>query len=432
MRVRPWVIGAGVVLLGGGGGLYRARHAFERRWVAYRLPAIQAQARSTLTAALTHPDKFIRIDGAGLLARLGDPQGLAIFERSLNSPSMAARHGVVWRLAPFGERAIPLLEAGLRDEASIVRERAVLTLGELGIPAARDRLHQLWATAPHMASLPLLKALWASDLSGTVDLLCGELWAPARLKRAQTFAELRGHRRPIYDHLGRAARDAFDLQLDAMLRALEARGGPAGADATEYRARLALAITNSPGGDRVHDLPFGERRAAWEAEHLQRLAKMHPRVHDAARLAALLSHPDPDRRLHAAGTMEQAPTAAALAVADAQLATERVPRVRKALIRILARRAPARVIPHLVQDVGGAVIDLRNDAVDAIRANHIPELVPVFAAALDSPHPYVRIAGVRALADVAHPDRHRLLYRALRDTNAAIQIEAAAGLLMPW
>ncbi len=126
------------------------------------------------------------------------------------------------------------------------------------------------------------------------------------------------------------------------------------------------------------------------------------------------------------------PTPTVLDAVAERLRREESSYVRAPLTRLLIREAPARAVSPLTSSVRSKQMHIRSDAVKIIREMPDPALVPVYETALASDFAYVRLAAVHALSEVKHPDRKRLLARALRDDNAEIQVQAAAGMLMPW
>ncbi len=432
MRPRAWGLAAALLGAALAAGLASQRAALERRWVAYRRPAIETRARAILISGLTHTNTFVRIDSAGLLGRLGDPRGFAILERAARDPNVAARHSAMLRLVPFGERAFPLIEEALRDDAAVVRNRAVMTLGQMQEPAAHARVETLWEERVRVSPTILLKALWIGDPARAAKIVTRELCEARRLDRGTTLEAWLTHRKRFHAKATQAERDVVDLTIDAILRDFEMGGGLAGADAAVLRWRLGRKITADAEWDTVWNAPPAVRAQVKAAFLAKTLAALPPEAHDRTGLQARLRDADPARRLAAARALQHAATPAALAAAEARLRDEPMDSVRNALMHLLAEHAPATAVPHLIAALRDERQSPRQDAIDLIKAYADPALVPAYEVALASEFAHARIAAARALSNVHHPDRRRLLRRALDDANADIQVQAAAGLLMPW
>ena len=105
--------------------------------------------------------------------------------------------------------------------------------------------------------------------------------------------------------------------------------------------------------------------------------------------------------------------------------------VREPLLRLLLEEAPELAVDDLIATVRHGTHYPLADAARMIRELPDPVLVPAYEAGLTSKYGYVRLAVVRALCEVQHPDRRRLLARAMRDPQLDVQIQAAAGYLFP-
>ena len=426
MTRRSRVLGlllAGLVLAGGV-GLLAQRPALERLWVEYRAPAIRARARAILTAGLEHEDKFVRIECAGFLARMGEPQSFAVLARAARDVNPVARQAAALRLPAAELRGVPVLKSLLSDERVYVRERTVRALGHMKNDSAREVLRAEWARPEHVKPAVVLAALLEASPREATDIVAAELEEPQRFTRAavmQTWMTNRGY---FVRSTSRAAANQFEDRMADILRRLEDVGGPTGQEAAVLGAHLAFVrrIRAETGGRitratrrALPQVPAAAETAATEPGIIQRL-------HDR----------DVATRLEAARQLTSLWTASAHAAAATRLQTEESVRVRRALLGMLIAQAPELAVPHVIHDIRSRRTYLRSGVAHMLGDGPDPALIPAYAVAVRSPHTGLRLAAVTALQHVPHPDRQRLLTPLLDDTDAFIQARAAGALLMPW
>lgn len=105
------------------------------------------RGRADLKPVLDSPNPYDQIWAAVALGRLGDEIAIAQVRDALNHDNADIRTIAAGELHRFpGEKTVSALEAALKDQEWVVRERAVYSLGLLN--AATDRLQKLASDDP--------------------------------------------------------------------------------------------------------------------------------------------------------------------------------------------------------------------------------------------------------------------------------------------
>lgn len=406
------------------------RATLERRWVDWRWPVIHAEALDILGQALEHENKFVRVEAAGFLARVGDERSYAVLERALHDPNPVARQAAALRIAAFEARAVPALEEQLADPEGLVRERAAKALGNMRCEEARAVLRREWETEAHVNRGIALGALIENAPEEAAGIIEDELRNPQRLQPDRLLRVWQSGRKDFRKRAGAAALRALEARLDGILAAHAAGIGPP----AEHWQDLRRAFNEVRRG--TGDLPPGAAAPKVVTlpapVNLMFPGRSEPMLVSPERVYELLRAPDPTERAAAASALHALHTPESLRLATERLAVERHVSVRTPLLRLLVEQDPARAVPFLIDALQGDRVHLRNDAASLISDTTDPALVPAYEVALDSKLSFIRLAAITALVDLRAPDRRRLLARALDDPDAFVQARAAGALLMPW